>query len=173
MLVLAACGGGTHHGVGASNDDPAVVSSTTSVRNLKAQVLARWQAAEDAYDGAVTNAQGPDPNDPDLDRTMIGNELEHVRAYLQLARSEGYVGRGHNGHGAPAVTALSSTQATVLSCLSDGTYFVVAATGKPAPGSSGNPGPTPAGIRSTMVLDPLGVWRMSDSVVTEGACSAA
>lgn len=147
-------------------------TATTVLPDPRVLVLERWQQAEDAYDAAVTAPGGPDSEAPDLQRTMTGHQLDYVRTFLATAKTEGYLGRGSNGHGNPVVTISSPTQATVVSCLSDGTYFVEVATGKPAPGIAGKPGPTPATIRSTMVLDALGVWRMSDSVVKEGTCPA-
>jgi len=100
---------------------------------------------------------------------MSGHELDFVRHYLATARAEGYSGRGTASFGQPTVHLDSATQATVTSCETDQTYLVDTQ-GNPVPGRAGNPGPTLTGIRATLTLDALGVWKVTNSVSTEGSC---
>jgi len=175
-LAVAALVTGCAGGVQGSRPltTPAVSAVSTSATETtppdqRVVVGLRWRAAQAAFVAAVTAPGGPDPNFPALGQTMGGHELDFVRGYLATAHAEGYLGRGTATFGDPNVQIDSPTQATVVSCEIDQTYLVDAH-GTPAPGKAGNRGPTRTGIRATMALDGLGVWRLVNTLRTEGSC---
>jgi hypothetical protein len=134
-----------------------------------ATIISRWLAAE----RAITESS-KDPGGPQhalLVDYLVDPQLSYLRNQLAADARDGLVDIGEFDPGQPRVETASASQAVVVSCATNRLQLIFKATGKPLPGKAGDPTPALNGIRSTMVLTPSGVWKMSQSTVEDGSCA--
>jgi hypothetical protein len=140
------------------------------VTQVEATIISRWQAAEQA-----STAAAKDPTNQTLililDDYFADPELSFLRTQYTANASDGLKTVGTVDRGDPRVQNLIATQAVIVSCETDASALVYAATGKPLPGPTGDTTPTPAGVRATMTLQPSGLWMVSNTTGTEGSCA--
>lgn len=164
-LVLTACGtspnlvsttrGTRPHTIGASE--------TTTTPNSATEVIQAYRASWKAFEQASLTANAYDPQ---LTATMVGTQLQNVRANLLGDQHAGAVGRGTvTLH--PRITSLSATTASVVDCAYSTAELIYAKTGKQVPPITP---PENDGIESTLVLTD-GIWKVSQQSVTEGSCA--
>jgi hypothetical protein len=132
-----------------------------------AQILAAWQAAQDAYETAALTAN---PVEPALVATTVSPQLPRSQSFLQSMRTAGDIASGSDNHGSPVVSAVKGDVASVRTCEWDGEIGISASTRQPAPGELGHKGF--ALVNSTMVLTPDG-WKLADETVGNGKCHRA
>jgi hypothetical protein len=126
-------------------------------------VLAAYRAASKAFQEALTTAN---PQDPALAATMVGAQLQGVKANLLADQRQGIVGRGTvTLH--PKLVELSGSTAVVVDCAYSTSVLVYEATGKPVPPVTP---PENDGIRATLVRT-AGSWKLAKQTVTEGKCA--
>jgi hypothetical protein len=146
-----------------------VAPSTTTVAQVQAAIISQWRSAEEA-----SVAAAKDPGNPGrivlLDDYFVDPALSFQRINDAAYARDGLTNVGDIDNGAPRVESMTATQAVVVSCTTNRLALVYKTTGKPFPGSAGDPTPTHNGIRSTMVLTPSGVWKLSSTVLKEGSC---
>ena len=147
---LAACSSST-----AGN----AVDSGGSIAKTKAEVIAAWRAAENAFYIAESEANGE--SSPMLSATMVNPQLQLVQRNLRLDHSQGLIGRGTWNLGSPLVVSLEPSAhpatATVRSCIDDTAILINEKTGQPVAGVAGTP--DWVSETSSMVLTDSG-WKL-------------
>jgi hypothetical protein len=120
-------------------------------------------------------AAAKDPANPGqillLDNYFADPELAFLRKQYAANARDGLKTVGTLDLGNPRVESLGPSQAHVVSCETDSLAMINAGTGKPVAGSAGDPTPTPAGVRATLLLTPTGVWKVSNTGGNEGSCA--
>ena len=144
--------GSTAHGLGVSVADQ--------------QVLSAWLAAELAFHDAGLTA---DPNEPALAATTLEPQLGVRRSFFEQMRAAGEVGRGPTHYGTPTVTMLEGHRATVQACAYDQEIVVLAATGRPVAGVSGQV--DYVAYTSSMELTSGGWKLLTQGVATANRCA--
>ena len=146
----------------ASTSIPAT-ATTTTLGPTSAAVLSAYRAGWAAFEHALMTAN---PSDPALVATMVGPQLQSVKANLFADKRAGMVGRGTTTlH--PKIIALSATTATVVDCAYSTAELLYATTGKPVPPVTP---PENDGVRSILVLSGS-TWKVYKQIVTEGTCA--
>jgi hypothetical protein len=144
-------------------------TSTTDEALTRAAILSQWRAFEATYVANDKDPQGA--SQYLLANVAAGNELAYLQQFFAAHRRDGLVARGDVDLNTPRVDSIDGPTATVVDCVTDHLQLIVAATGQPAQGSSGNPGPTPVGTRATLLAAPSGMWMVSDVRAQEGTCA--
>ena len=168
---LSACSssGSRPSGVGPVTTAAATTSTTTEAQ-LDASIVSQWLAAERA-----SVAAAKDPGNQALVTILVDYFVDPALSFQRnedaaYAR-DGLTNVGDIDNGSPRVLSLTASQAVVSSCTTNRLALIYKATGKPVPGTAGDPAPTQNGVRSTMVLTPSGIWKLSSSVLQEGSCA--
>ena len=155
-LVLTACGSSPNAAPttrGSSADTTGVSKSTTTLNSTASAVLQAYRASWKAFEQASSSANAYDPQ---LAATMVGTQLQNVRANLLGDQHAGAVGRGTiTLH--PKIASISATTASVVDCAYSTAELIYAKTGKPVPPIAP---PENDGIQSTLVLTG-GTWKVS------------
>lgn len=171
VLIAPACGSSRAQGVPHTTTPiHGSVPSTTSTTTVAQAILSQWRAAQDA---SLVAAKEP-TNQGRITLLVdyfVDPELSFLRSQYAARARDGLKTVGSEDLGNPRVEALTTTQAVVVTCGTDSLAVVNAATGKPMPGPAGDPTPTPAGIRATLLLQPSGVWKVANTGGTEGSCA--
>lgn len=167
LVVVMGCSGAGVKRVVSPKASP--TTSTTTVAETEAVIVAQWRAAENA-----SVAAAKDPSNPAL-LTLLADYM--VDPALSFQRNEdtsyardGLTNVGEIDNGTPRVVSMSVSTAVVSSCTTNRLALIYTATGKPFPGSAGNPAPIQNGVRSTMIVSPSGTWKLSSSVFQQGSC---
>ena len=135
-----------------------------SYETESAKVLRAYRASWGAFDQAQSTANA---YDQELAATMVGTQLQNVRANLLGDRTLGSRGRGSvTLH--PKIASLSATTASVIDCAYSTSELIYAKSGKPVPPITP---PESDGIQATLVLTG-GMWKVSQQNVTEGHCAS-
>jgi hypothetical protein len=165
-LVLTACGSSPNAAPttrGSSANTTGVSKSTTILNSTTSAVLQAYRASWKAFEQASLSANAYDPQ---LGATMVGTQLQNVRANLLGDQHAGAVGRGTiTLH--PKIASISATTASVVDCAYSTAELIYAKTGKQVPPIAP---PENDGIQSTLVLTG-GTWKVSQQKVTEGHCA--
>lgn len=139
-------------------------TTTSSTTPADGQIISAWLAAEQAFhDAALTS----DPNAPELAATMVAPLLDGVRAGLTRWKEEGDIAKGPSEWGNPHITARGPGKTEVVSCVHDEEIEVVAKTGTPVPGVSGQADFEL--VTSIMQSTPDG-WKQADQKIEAGKC---
>jgi hypothetical protein len=170
LLISAACGSSKAQSIAPTTASAhSVAPSTTTAAQVQAMIISQWRAAQQA-----SLAAAKDPANPGqvllLDNYFVDPELSFLRTQYAARARDGFKTVGSEDLGNPRVESLTATQAVVATCGTDSLAIVNAATGKPMPGPAGDPTPTQAGVRATLVLQPSGVWKVSNTGGKEGSC---
>ena len=152
--ALAACGDDDE---GATE---ATVNTTTTAPDLGAEVLAAYEASEDAL---LAAGDPPNPDDPRLAATRTGNALVAARNLLARFQAEGAFWRGSFEH-LPKVVAVDGTTAVISDCLNDLTSVHNAA-GDVVEGNDG----VPEVWTSTLVLEGS-EWKITEYIKEGRPC---
>ena len=166
LVVLCALTGcsSSHEAAYAHNTTTSTGRSTSTPADSPATaVLVAYRASWNAFEHALADAN---PNDPLLAATMVGPQLQGVKANLYADQRQGIVGRGTFAlH--PKLTSMSATTATVVDCAYSTAALVYQDTGKPVPPVTP---PENDGVVSTLVLSG-GMWKVLKQTVTDGKCA--
>jgi hypothetical protein len=148
---------------------PSIVATTTTTTQaqLEAVILSQWRLAQQTL-----TALQKDPTSQPTYLLMADYITEPLLSFSRTqftARArDGLADIGTIDFGQAHVESVMVGHAIVASCINDGLALVDRSTGKPLPGT--NPNPQIEGTRSTMLLSPSGVWKLSDSVIKAGSC---
>jgi hypothetical protein len=166
-LLFASCSRSSSSDLTNSTAKAGSATTTSSTSAADGQVISAWLAAQKAFhDAALTS----DPNAPELAATMVPPLLDNVTAGLARQRSAGEIGKGPTYWGTPHVTATGTAGAEVVSCIHDAEIVIVAKTGEPVPGPSGQPDFEQ--VTSQMQPTSSG-WKMADQIVKAGKCTGS
>jgi hypothetical protein len=169
LVLLSACSSSKARPLGSGPTSTVPTTSTTTVAEIQATILSQWSAAEDASVAAAR-----DPGNQTLiallDNYFLDPALSFQRNEDAAYARDGLTNVGDIDNGTPRIESMTASQAVVVSCTINRLALVNKATGKGVPGVAGNPAPMQNGVRSTMVLTPSGVWKLSSSALQEGSC---
>jgi hypothetical protein len=172
-VVLAACGGGKSDGADSTSSEStkasdAVASTTTSAPATTTtlsptdQVLAAYKAANDA---AVATVNPPNPDDPRLAETHVGESLALVRSQrAQLRGVGGAIQSTYESH--PTQPVIVGDKATFRDCYVDHSQQVSAKTGAPM----GAPGQTVVNLDIEMQRVG-GTWKLAKAQQRRDPCT--
>lgn len=137
-------------------------SATSNPRTTA--ILAAYRASWKAFERALSTANAYDQG---LAATMVGSQLQNVRANLLGDRSADVVGRGSvTLH--PKIVALSATTASVVDCSYSTSELIYVKSGNPVPPITA---PQNDEVHATLVLIG-GMWKVSMQNVMEGSCAS-
>jgi hypothetical protein len=152
---LAACGDDDAEGSTEASEP-----TTTTAPDLEADVLAAYEASEDAL---LAAGDPPNPDDTGLAATRTGNALVAARNLLERFRAEGGFWRGTIEH-QPEVVSVDETTAVISDCLNDLTSVYNAA-GEVVEGNDG----VPEVWTSTLVLEGTD-WKITEYIKEGQPC---
>jgi hypothetical protein len=139
-------------------------STPSSYETESDAVLQAYRASWKAFEEALSTANAYDQG---LSATMVGTQLQNVRANLLGDRSAGVVGRGSvTLH--PKIGSVSATTASVVDCSYSTSELIYAKSGKPVPPVTP---PENDQVHATLVFAG-GAWKVSLQKVTEGSCDS-
>jgi hypothetical protein len=139
-------------------------TSSTDKTNEETAVLSAYRRSWSVFEQALSTGNAYDQG---LAATMVGTQLQNVRANLLGDRNAGVVGRGSvTLH--PKIASLASTTASVIDCAYSTSELIYAKSGKSVPPITP---PENDGIEATLVLTG-GTWKVSQQKVTEGHCAS-
>jgi hypothetical protein len=166
-LALTACSSSPNAASTTRGSTPgtgSVSKTTTTLSSIASAVREGYRASWNAFEQASLTANAYDPQ---LAATMVGTQLQNVRANLLGDRNAGVVGRGTiTLH--PKIASLSATTASVVDCAYSTAELIYAKSGKQVPPITP---PENDGIHSTLELSG-GTWKVSQQNVTEGKCTS-
>jgi hypothetical protein len=169
LVAVSACSSGKPKPVGSVPTSTVATTSSTTVAQVQASILSQWRSAEEA-----SVAAAKDPGNQALVTLLadyfVDPALSFQRTEDAAYARDGLTNVGDIDNGTPRVESLTGSQAVVVSCTVNRLALVNKATGKGVPGVAGNPAPMQNGVRSTMVLTPSGLWKLSSSALQEGSC---
>jgi hypothetical protein len=171
LLISAACGSSKAQSIAPTTTSThSVAPSTTTAAQVQAMIISQWRAAQQA---SLAAAKDPASSGQILllDNYFADPELAFLRKQYAANARDGLKTVGTLDLGTPRVESLGPSQAYVVSCETDSLAMINGVTGKPVAGSAGDPTPTPAGVRATLLLTPSGVWKVSNTGGNEGSCA--
>jgi hypothetical protein len=167
--AVAACSSGGAKPAGTGRTALQSTTTATSRDQTAAAILSQWLAAE-----KVITASSKDPGGQEellLTDFLVDPQLSFLRTQLDANARDGLVDIGDFDPGKPKLENLNGSEALVISCATNRLQLVHSKTGQPVPGKAGDATPTLNGIRSTMMLTPGGIWKLSKSDVEDGSCA--
>ena len=166
-LVLTACGSSPNAAPttrGSSADTTGVSKSTTTLNSTASAVLQAYRASWKAFEQASSTANA---YDQELAATMVGTQLQNVRANLLGDQHAGAVGEERSRCIRKSPRS-PPRRASVVDCAYSTSELIYAKSGKQVPPITP---PENDGIQSTLVLTG-GTWKVSQQNVTEGHCAS-
>jgi hypothetical protein len=174
--LLAACGGSAGSlppgksgsiRVGTPTKTASVPAKQSARQQQSAQIVAAWQAAEDAFETAAHTA---DPFAPAIRATTVLPAQLKMMTFLQSMRTAGYIATGPVKYGRSVVLSINANAATVRTCDWDAEVVLSATTGQHALGAAGAKDFDL--ITATMAKTADG-WKLADQTAGLGKCHQA